>query len=232
MVLRRWRRAAVLAVARVPSIFVELNITFYVTISEHTALICCERSRYIPETLHTPVAARPTLTWSFPLEPLIAMRDKSVGILCYLNLLNHAMIYMTVFTVPLMAGMLTPDPAIVGVCLLPCTCGIVLGSMFCPKIVRGGREYTGVWVGLLLNILCSASFGWFLVSLCADAPAIPDDYRLHPQLSQQLRDDDAGLGLEPVDATDGGLTHAYNAYSMRDLNYRLSNELRCEALAW
>ena len=39
---------------------------------------------------------RKPLHRTFPLEPLTAMKNKSIGILCFLNFLNHAMIYITV----------------------------------------------------------------------------------------------------------------------------------------
>ena len=46
-------------------------------------------------TLLTPKESRPTLAWDIPIRPLAEIvRDRSVGLVCFLGALNHGLVYL------------------------------------------------------------------------------------------------------------------------------------------
>ena len=47
------------------------------------------------------------------------MKDRSIGILCLLSALNHAMLYVAVIVLPLLGAMFTKDAALIGLFMTP-----------------------------------------------------------------------------------------------------------------
>ena len=91
---------------------------------------------YVPETLRVPKNMRPELDWKTPLRPLAELKRKEVGLMCLLSGANHGALYVSFLTAPQVMVLLTDNQFIVGIMMIPCVIGTLVGSKLGGKIAR------------------------------------------------------------------------------------------------
>ena len=91
---------------------------------------------YVPETLVTPKESRPKFTVFSVFQPLKELRNKSVGLLCLLSGANHGLVYLTLITIPKVSTVLTNNEFIIGMIMLPCVSGTLVGTKIAGKVAR------------------------------------------------------------------------------------------------
>jgi predicted MFS family arabinose efflux permease len=128
---------------------------------------------HVPETLLTPKESRPQLAWSIPIRPLAEIvKDRSVGLVCFLGALNHGLVYMVALLVPKIGALLTFNESVIGLFMVPVTCGTVMGSLLGGKFLSrsGGKykEWKGMRLGMCLAATAAILFGSVILSICGD----------------------------------------------------------------
>jgi hypothetical protein len=162
------------------------------------------------------------------------------------NFVNHAMVYVTAITSPLIGATLTRDPIIVGLFMTPVTMGTVVGSLLGGRVLKGKvhPEFRGIVAGMLLNLCSSAAFGWSAMQSCADNTLIPNDFgasEVGPVVAASSSSaSGSGVGevewgaRPPAVAKQDAAAHpplghhVSSGLSMVDVDYRLHHKLLCE----